>query len=30
MTNPETRVLHLTTLPVSKNTTKLKEEAKNL
>lgn len=30
MTNPETRVLHLTTRPVSQNTTKLKEEAKNL
>jgi len=30
MTNPETRILHLTTLPVSQNTTKLKEEAKNL
>jgi len=30
MTNPETRVLHLTTWPVSQNTTKLKGEAKNL
>ena len=30
MTNPETRVLHFATLPVSQNTTKLKEEAKNL
>lgn len=30
MTNPETTALHLTTRPVSQNTTKLKEEAKNL
>jgi hypothetical protein len=30
MTNPETRVLHCTSWPVSQNKTKLKEEAKHL